>query len=171
MVRRQHAGLVGDELAAEAGARTFELCEFLWDVLGVRSIEGRFPYRVGLHASCHGLRELGLGPASEQFGQERPEAIDKVRGLLETLEGISFAELERPDECCGFGGSFAVSEAAVSARMGQDRLADHQRGGAQVLTSVDSSCLAQLRGVMEGSGGRLPVMHTAEILAGREPGR
>ena len=172
MVRHHHADLVGNELAASGpAARTFELCEFLWDVLGLRRVEGRFPYRVGLHASCHALRELRLGPASERPSDRATEGgpVDKVRRLLASLEGISFATLERPDECCGFGGSFAVHEAAVSVEMGQSRLADHRRGGAQVLTSVDSSCLAQLEGLMRRGGQGIPVMHTAEILAGREP--
>lgn len=169
-VRHHHRDLVGPELAlGGAAARTFELCEFLWDVLGVRAIEGRFPYRVGVHASCHGLRELGLGPASERGpAADGSRPIDKVRALLASLDGIDFVKLERPDECCGFGGSFAVSESAVSAKMGLDRLADHERGGAQVLTSVDSSCLAQLTGLMKRRGNAIPVMHAAEILAGRE---
>jgi L-lactate dehydrogenase complex protein LldE len=174
MVRHHHADLIGNEGAlGGAAARTFELCEFLWDVLGLRSIPGRFPYRVGLHASCHGLRELQLGPASERVfagqggvnGGAAP--VDKVRQLLGSLEGLAFAELDRPDECCGFGGSFAVSESAVSVEMGLGRLADHERGGAQVLTSVDSSCLAQLASLMKPRGQAIPVMHVAEILAGR----
>lgn len=170
-VRHQHANWVGRETAQHgAAARTFELCEFLWDVLGVQAIEGRFPYRVGLHASCHGLRELGLAPASERGPDAAGHApVDKVRRLLASLDGLDFATLERPDECCGFGGSFAASEAAVSTKMGLDRLADHERGGAEVLTSVDSSCLAQLASLMKRRGKPIPVMHTAEILAGRAP--
>jgi L-lactate dehydrogenase complex protein LldE len=171
MVRHHYGRLVGNELAkGGAASRTYELCEFLWDVLGVREIPGRFPYRVGLHASCHGLRELGLAPASERvWGDARP--IDKPRELLASLDGLSFAQLDRPDECCGFGGSFAVAESAISAKMGLDRLADHERGGAEVLTSIDSSCLTHLGGLLNRRGRQLPVMHVAEILSGREPPR
>src|SRR5690606_3163273 len=96
--------------------RTFELCQFLTDVLGVERVEASFPHRVGLHASCHGLRGLRLARASEL--QVPP--YDHVRRLLESVEGIELVELDRPDECCGFGGTFAVTEEAVSVRMGRD---------------------------------------------------
>ena len=105
--------------------RTFELCEFLTDVLGVEEIAGRFPHRVGLHQSCHGLRGLRLGSCSEV--PEPP--YNKTRKLLSSLEGIEISELKRPDECCGFGGTFAVNEEAVSCMMGLDRLADHEQAG------------------------------------------
>src|SRR5512141_2141922 len=77
---------------------TFELCEFLVDVLELGKIEGRFPHKVGLHQSCHGLRELRLGSGSEL----RIPPFNKVRSLLEHLQGIELVELARPDECCGF---------------------------------------------------------------------
>ncbi len=76
-------------------------------------------------------------------------------------------ELRRVDECCGFGGTFAVSEAAVSASMGLDRIADHQQAGAQVLTANDMSCLMHLEGLIRRRKIPLRVMHIAEILAGR----
>ena len=98
-----------------------ELCEFLVDVLGGRRAVGvRFPHRVGLHPSCHGLRELGLARASERVAP----AFDKVGALLGGIaRAASSSSPERADECCGFGGSFAVDEPAVSCRMGLDRLA------------------------------------------------
>lgn len=142
--------------------KTFELCEFLVDVCQVDSIEDRFPYRVGLHNSCHGLRELRLGSCSELM----TESYNKARRLLEMLDGIELAELDRPDECCGFGGTFAVYEAAVSARMGQDRVADHHRHGTQVLTATDMSCLMHLDGIIRRRNLPIKVMHIAEILAG-----
>lgn len=147
------------------GGRTFELCEFLHDVLGVRRVGGAFPYRVGLHRSCHGLRELGLGAPSERM-QRR---VDKVRTLLEGLEGIELCEPQRPDECCGFGGTFAVVEDAISASMGLDRLAEHERAGAEVVTAVDMSCLMHLDGLIRRQGRPLRVLHVAQILAGRKP--
>ena len=78
-------------------------------------------------------------------------------------------DLQRADECCGFGGKFAVDEAAVSGRMGEDRLADHEGAGVEVLTSIDPSCLLHLEGLRSRSGSSLRTMHVAEILAGREP--
>jgi L-lactate dehydrogenase complex protein LldE len=145
--------------------KTYELCEFLVDVLQVERMEGTFPYQVGMHQSCHGLRELRLGAASELMTC----TPNKVRQLLEGLEGIRFSELERPDECCGFGGTFAVAEQAVSTRMGHDRLDDHRRAGTEVLTAADMSCLMHLEGLLRRDQSPLPVMHVAQILAGRKP--
>jgi L-lactate dehydrogenase complex protein LldE len=144
--------------------RVYELCEFLTDVLHVERIEGKFPHRVGLHQSCHGLRELRSGRASELVG----EPFSKARRLLESLEGIEFSLLTRPDECCGFGGTFAVAEEAVSCMMGRDRLFDHERAGTEVLTALDMSCLMHLDGLIRRDGKPMRVMHIAEILAGRE---
>src|SRR5215475_610783 len=140
---------------------TFELCEFLVDVLGLTAIEGRFPHKVGLHESCHGLRELRLGSGSER----RVARFSKVRGLLERLDGIELVELSRPDECCGFGGTFAVNEEAVSCMMGKDRIADHERGGAEIITGTDSSCLMHLDGLIRRWKRPLRVIHVAEVLA------
>lgn len=143
---------------------TFELCEFLTDVLKVEHIGGQFPHRVGLHNSCHGHRELRLGAASELMVPR----FNKVRRLLETIEGIQFTELKRPDECCGFGGTFAVNEEAISSMMGLDRLRDHQQAGTEVITAADMSCLMHLQGLIRRTNSPLRVMHVAEIFAGRQ---
>lgn len=145
--------------------KTFELCEFLTDVVKVRAIKGRFPHKVGLHQSCHGLRELRLGVASELVGP----SSSKARQLLELLDGIEFTTLRRPDECCGFGGTFAVNEEAVSCMMGQDRIADHEQAGTEVLTANDMSCLMHLQGLIRRAGKPIRVAHIAEILAGYCP--
>jgi L-lactate dehydrogenase complex protein LldE len=142
-------------------ARTYELCEFLSDVLGVRGATGRFPHRVALHQSCHGLRELGLGVPSESL---RPRK-NKVDALLRTLAGIELVPLARADECCGFGGTFAVAEEAVSALMGKDRLRDHAAAGAEIVTGTDVSCLMHLEGLARRERQPLRFMHVAEVLA------
>jgi L-lactate dehydrogenase complex protein LldE len=165
MVRHAYAVLLG--AAPPVASRVHELCGFLVDVLGVGALPGRFAHRVGLHPSCHGLRELGLAHPSERPGT----GPDKVARLLGSLDGIELVAAARPDECCGFGGSFATGEAEVSCRMGADRLAAHETAGASVVTSVDASCLLHLRGVAERRGSPLRMMHVAEILAGREPPR
>ncbi len=162
MVRKHYHGLIADEQALhDIEGKTFELCEFLVDVLKVAPPAGRFPHRVGLHQSCHGLRELELASSSERAVPR----FSKVRALLENLEGIEFAELERPDECCGFGGSFAVYEEAVSCMMGLDRVADHQRAGTEVLTAADMSCLMHMDGLIRRQQKPMRVMHVAELLA------
>ncbi|MFO0904401.1 MAG: (Fe-S)-binding protein [Pirellulales bacterium] len=164
MVRRHYEEFFhGDERFERLRPRVYELTEYLVDVLKVERMEGRFPYRVGLHQSCHGLRELRLGSSSEVVGPR----FSKARQLLESLEGIELVDLTRPDECCGFGGTFAVNEEAVSCMMGLDRLHDHEQAGAQVLTANDMSCLMHLQGLILRQKKPLRVMHIAEILAGR----
>jgi L-lactate dehydrogenase complex protein LldE len=143
-------------------ANTFELCEYLVDIAGVTKVEGDFPFKVGLHMSCHGLRELGLASSSEKM----VPAFNKVRQLLSQLTGIELIELTRPDECCGFGGTFAVNEEAVSSLMGRDRIADHVQGGAEVITGFDVSCLMHLEGIIRREKMALRVIHVAEILEG-----
>jgi L-lactate dehydrogenase complex protein LldE len=163
MVKHQYPHLLpGRPEVAALGRRTFELCEFLHDVLGVRRVEGRYPHTVGLHRSCHGHRELRLASGSER--QVPP--FDKVRTLLSTLEGIRLVEPTRTDECCGFGGTFAVTEEAISCLMGRDRLADHQRAGAEVITGVDVSCLMHLEGLARRERRPVQVRHVAEVLLG-----
>lgn len=161
MVRNHYESILGDHVRVEAvGRKTYELCEFLSDVLGVESASGRFPHRVGLHKACHGLRELRLGQDSERVGP----AFDKTLRLLEGLDGIALSQLTRPDECCGFGGTFAVAEEAVSCLMGLDRLADHVKAGTEVLTAGDMSCLMHLEGLIRRQKLPIRVMHVAEVL-------
>jgi L-lactate dehydrogenase complex protein LldE len=145
MVRNHYAQwLEGSPGFDHLRANTFELCEYLVDIVGVTRVDGDFPVKVGLHMSCHGLRELRLASSSEQM----VTPFNKVRQLLAQLKGIELIELTRPDECCGFGGTFAVDEEAVSSLMGRDRIADHLRGGAEVITGFDVSCLMHLDGII-----------------------
>ena len=152
-----------DERFERLKTRIWELCEFLTDVMQVSSLSHPFPYRVGLHSSCHGLRELRLGPCSERM-VEQP---NKVRQLLEMVPELELVELQRADECCGFGGTFAVAEEGVSVMMGADRVADHVQAGAQVMTATDTSCLMHMDGIIRSRKQTLVIIHVAEILAGR----
>ena len=164
---RSHAGSLGGTLGASGAhvaERTTELCAFLHDDVGldaVAALGASFPRRVAVHVGCHGLRGLGLARPSEL--QERP--FDKVRALLRTVRGIDLTELSRPDECCGFGGTFAVVEPAVSAKMGRDRLRDYGTHDAEAVVSTDVSCLMHLGGLAHRDGMRLPMLHVAEVLA------
>jgi L-lactate dehydrogenase complex protein LldE len=161
MVKLHYRDLLGDspELTRLA-ARTYELCEYLVDVVGVRKVDGDFPHRVGLHRSCHGLRELRLARSSERM--DAP--FDKTLQLLAPLRGIQLVDLQRPDECCGFGGTFAVTEEALSSMMGRDRLADHAQAGAEIIAGYDMSCLMHLDGIARKQGRPVRMMHVAEIL-------
>jgi len=139
---------------------TFELCEFLTDILQVEDLKIKFPHRVGIHQSCHGLRGLKLASASELIEQR----YSKLRRLLEKAEGIELIELDRPDECCGFGGTFSIFEPDVSVKMGRDRIADHERHHAEYITSYDMSCLMHMEGIIRRQGKAIKVIHVAEIL-------
>jgi L-lactate dehydrogenase complex protein LldE len=160
MVRHHyHDVLPHDPRVETVAGRTYELCEFIIDVLGVRRIEGVYPRKVGIHQSCHGLRELRLGTGSERM----VEPWNKVRALVSSLGGIQLVDLARPDECCGFGGLFSLDEAAVSGAMGRDRVADHARAGADVVTAVDMSCLMHLEGVARRGRSPLQFLHVAQV--------
>ena len=138
----------------------YELVEFLTDVIKVKNLSSYFPFRVGLHQSCHGQRGLRLSSMSERVEEE----FSKPLSLLGMVDGLEIIELNRKDECCGFGGTFCVSEEAVSSRMGQDRVADHMENNAQYITSSDMSCLMHMEGILKRNKSSVKVLHIAEIL-------
>jgi L-lactate dehydrogenase complex protein LldE len=147
----------GGELADVAGAlvpRVYELTEFLVDVLGVEDVGAYFPHTVTYHPSCHGLRMLGLG--------------DRPRRLLEAVKGLELRELPGAEECCGFGGTFAVKNPDVSAAMGADKVRNALATGAEVLCGADNSCLLHIDGTLRRQGAAMRAVHLAEILASTE---
>jgi L-lactate dehydrogenase complex protein LldE len=140
--------------------KIYEFVEFLTDVLRVDSLEASFPYKVGLHQSCHGQRGLKLAQMSELMAP----AFSKPQQLLNLVKGIELVDLDRVDECCGFGGTFCVAEEAVSVKMGKDRIIDHVGHGAEVITGADMSCLMHLEGILRRQKSNVRVKHIAEIL-------
>lgn len=142
---------------------TRELVEFLHDVLEVYEFPwARFPHRVGLHIGCSSLRGLGLASMSES----RAPKFSKPRRLLAKVKGIEFVAPKRPDECCGFGGTFSVFEEPVSAKMGYDKVSDHAGAGAEYIVSPDMSCLMHQKGCAERLGLGLRFLHIAQVLNG-----
>lgn len=144
-----------------AAQKTVDLVEFLHDILKVDHLPSRFPHKVSVHNSCHGVRELGLSSPSER----NIPKFNKIIDLLKLVDGIEVVEPERPDECCGFGGMFSVEETAVSAKMGYDKLRRHIATGAEYVTGPDSSCLMHMWGVAQKEGQDIKFIHVAEILA------
>ncbi len=140
--------------------KVFELTEFITDILKVEKLEGKFPHRVGFHSSCHGQRGLRLSSSSEL--NQTP--FNKAKKLLENLEGLEWVELSRTDECCGFGGTFAVTEEALSVQMGKDRIEDHLSHQTEILTGGDMSCIMHLQGIATRNKQPLKFLHIAEIL-------
>lgn len=145
----------------ETAKRCMDVVEFLHDVVKVDRRLGTFPHKVSLHNSCHGVRELGLSSPSEQH----VDKFNKIRDLLELVDGIDVVEPERPDECCGFGGMFSVEETAVSAQMGKDKVERHIQTGAEYVTGPDCSCLMHMAGVAKKQGMNIKFKHVVEILA------
>ncbi|WP_395767398.1 (Fe-S)-binding protein [Aquirufa sp.] len=138
----------------------YEICEFLTDVLNVKSLHAKFPHRVGLHLSCHGQRGLRLSSMSER--NEKP--FSKLQDLLSMVSGVEVVMPEREDECCGFGGTFCVSEEAVSVKMGQDRIKEHDANAVEYITGADTSCLMHMEGILRRQGSKVQVKHIVEIL-------
>ncbi|WP_028812008.1 (Fe-S)-binding protein [Streptomyces flavidovirens] len=142
------------EAAARSVPKTYELTEFLVDVLGVTDVGAYFPHSVTYHPTCHGLRMLGLR--------------DRPRRLLEQVKGLELRELPGAEECCGFGGTFAVKNPAVSAAMGADKVRDIVGTGAEAVCTVDNSCLMHIGGTLAKLGCTVRPVHIAEILAATE---
>jgi L-lactate dehydrogenase complex protein LldE len=147
--------------AARLAARSFELGEFAHGRLGGRATGARFPHRVALLQSCHGLRDLGLGRASESTAPARGPGSTET--LLRAVEGLELA-LPARDECCGFGGLFAVDFPELSARIGRDRLRALAETGAEYVTATDTTCLLHLDGLRRREGYGPRPIHLAEIL-------
>ncbi|GBD44840.1 Lactate utilization protein A [bacterium HR40] len=158
MIVRHYPDLFADEPAtrvrAEAlAARTFELVSFLVDVAGMEETGARLSARVTYHDSCSGLRELGI--------RRQP------RALLARIDGLTLVEMREPDVCCGFGGTFCVKYPEISARMADDKAADIESTGADLVLAGDLGCLLNIAGRLARRGSRVAVRHVAEVLAGR----
>jgi len=160
-VRHQHAAVArryGDAaLAARAEAvagRTYELSELLVDVLGVTDVGAYFPHRVTYHPTCHSLRMLRVG--------------DRPLRLLENVRGIDLVTLPQADQCCGFGGTFALKNADTSTAMLADKMRHALATGADVVSAGDSSCLMHIGGGLSRLRTGTRTVHLAEILAATE---
>jgi L-lactate dehydrogenase complex protein LldE len=160
-IRHQHADLAeqaGDELLAAraraVAARTYELSEFLVDVLGVTDVGAYFPHRVTYHPTCHSLRLLRVG--------------DRPYRLLREVRGLELVELPDAEQCCGFGGTFAVKNSEVSTAMLADKMHSVLGTGASVCSAGDASCLMHIGGGLARLHAGTRTLHLAEILAATE---
>ena len=146
-------GFIREHVPSAAG-RLYELTELLVDRLGVEDVGASFPHRVTLHPTCHSLRLLRLG--------------DRPRRLLSAVRGIELVDLPEAEECCGFGGTFAVKNADTSMAMLSDKLRRVLDTRAEVCTAADTSCLMHIGGALRRQRAGTRVMHLAEILAAQE---
>ena len=154
LVARRSGDPTLEAAVARTGPRTYELTEFLVDVLGVEDVGAYFPHRVTYHPTCHSLRLLGVG--------------DRPTRLLRAVKGLRLVELPAAEECCGFGGTFALKNAETSVSMGSDKARHARDTGAEVLVAGDNSCLLHLGGILSREQTGMKVMHLAEILAQTE---
>jgi L-lactate dehydrogenase complex protein LldE len=157
-VRHQHAMVAraaGDDKLADraeaVAAHTYELSELLVDVLGVEDVGAYFPHRVTYHPTCHSLRMLRVA--------------DKPLRLLRNVRGMTLIELPEADQCCGFGGTFALKNADTSTAMLADKMRNVLDTGAEAVTAGDASCLMHIGGGLSRLRTGTRTVHLAEILA------
>ncbi|MBO3750950.1 (Fe-S)-binding protein [Streptosporangiaceae bacterium NEAU-GS5] len=151
------AAMIREHHESGASERTYDLSEFLVDVLGVTDVGAYFPHRVTYHPTCHSLRILQLG--------------DRPRRLLESVRGLELTPLPGAEECCGFGGTFAVKNPDISAAMCGDKVRNIASTGAEVVCAADNSCLMHIGGTLSRQKLGVRAVHLAEILATTEAGR
>jgi L-lactate dehydrogenase complex protein LldE len=145
MVRDSYPRLVEAEIP-----KVYELSELLIDVLGVTDLGACFPHRVTYHPTCHGLRMLRLG--------------DRPLRLLRAVKDLELVDLSEAEECCGFGGTFALKNADVSAAMLADKCAAIRGTGAGYVAAADNSCLLHIGGGLSRHDTEVQTVHYAEIL-------
>jgi L-lactate dehydrogenase complex protein LldE len=155
-IRTQYPRLATDdpELARAIAAivpRVHEFSEFITQTLGLTDIGAYFPHRVTYHASCNSLRALALG--------------DGPKTLLRAVKGIEFVDLPAQEECCGFGGTFAIKNAEVSTAMLTDKMRAVLETRAEIVTAGDNSCLMHIAGGLSRAKAGVRAMHYADILA------
>lgn len=157
MVKHEYPHLLEDDpkwhsRALDLAGRTYEFSEFLVNRLGVVDVGARFGGKVAHHFACH-LRMLGQ--------------TNEVERLIQHVAGATYVPLVRQDQCCGFGGSFAIRYPQVSGAMVDDKMACILRSGADALVSTDAGCLMNIGGRLHREGKTVEVLHIAELLERR----
>jgi L-lactate dehydrogenase complex protein LldE len=157
MVRHHYPELFKDDQkwldrAAGVGRKTFELSQYLVDVLGIDDVGASYPGKVTYHDSCHLLRGLGVA--------------DQPRRLIRNIRDAELVEMKAADRCCGFGGTFAVKYPDISVAMVDEKISNIIASGADTVTGCDISCLMNIQGRLSRIGSPVKTMHLAQLLAG-----
>lgn len=157
MLKKHYPGLFKGDAAWEARATAFaakvhELTSFLVDVMGMKAVEASVAGTVTYHDSCSGLRELGIAA--------------QPRALLASVEGLTLKEMQDPDVCCGFGGTFCVKYADISNAIVEKKTQTIEASGAELLLAGDLGCLMNMAGKLKRQGSAIEARHVAEVLAG-----
>lgn len=160
-VRHQHEMLArrdaGEEVAkrvASVARRTYDISEFIVDVLGITDVGAYFPHSVTYHPTCHSMRIAKVG--------------DKPLQLLRAVRGIDLRDLPNAETCCGFGGTFALKNPEVSTAMASDKARNVMNTGAEYLVTGDNMCLTNISGVLRRNKSGIQPIHLVEILAHTE---
>lgn len=147
-----HEDPIWRPLAEDMARRTYELSDFLVNVLGLEDVGARYEGKVTYHMACH-LRGLGL--------------LTEPERLLMNVKGLEYVKLERADECCGFGGSFAVRYPGISGAMVQDKAGFIEKAGVSAVVATDSGCLMNIAGCLRRRGSAVRALHLAQVLENR----
>jgi L-lactate dehydrogenase complex protein LldE len=151
----------GSQEAQEVISKLYELTEFLHDIAPIKAFARPVVAKISMQMSCHGIRMLNLATPTEQMGKQR---FNKVEAVLGNIAGLEIVYPARIDECCGFGGTFAVDEGAVSAKMGKDKAQAHAATGAKYVVGFDPSCLLHLDGMIRRQKLPIETRHIAQII-------
>jgi len=158
MVKHHYPDLFEDDItwferAKKVGQRTFELSQFLVDILEIETVGASYKGKITYHDSCHLLRGLGV--------REQP------RRLIQHLKQAEFVEMKDPDRCCGFGGTFSVKYPDISTAMVDHKIRNIIDSGADTVTGCDISCLMNIQGRLSRMESPIKVLHIAQLLAGK----
>lgn len=138
--------------AEDLAARTYELSEYLVEVLGVEDLSASFPFRAAFHASCQVSRALGV--------------VEPPLRLLARVRGLTLAPLARPERCCGFGGAMSLEFPTLTEAITAEKIADIVDAGAEAVICAEPSCLANMAGYLARAGSSIRAVHLALVLAG-----
>ncbi len=159
MVKKHYVTLFADDTAMEErcrslGERVYEFSEFLVKVLKVEKVKSAYSGRVTYHHSCHLLRELGIE--------------DEPLRLLKSVQGLQYVEMQKADQCCGFGGAFSIRYPEISQAIVDDKIAQIKQSEADTVVANDTGCIMNLSSRINRLGEPIKVLHLAELLAGIE---
>jgi L-lactate dehydrogenase complex protein LldE len=162
MVKVHYKELLEQNMYENISKKSFEICEFLHDIVKLDHTDISFPHTISIHKSCHGLRELNLSTPSEVNLAYQ----DKIQNLLTLIKDITILPMYKEQECCGFGGTFSINEPELSIHMAKDKISNFIDTKAEYFVGYDNSCMMHLKSVSDFDGDDIKYIHVVEILAG-----
>jgi len=164
-VKEHMPELQNSEEGIKLATNTYEIVEFIHDVLGNPKLNISFPHKIILHIGCHSIRGLNLSSCSEK----NETSFSKVEKILEQVKGLEIVTPDYADECCGFGGTFSVFEKETSVKMGIDKLNNFKKTGAKIVVTTDISCTMHLEGIAKHNKMDFKFIHISQLLMNNVP--